>query len=72
MAASGLNIASTLGFAFQAFFLTSPSDLQHWVQTHPEYSREQLIALANTLADFKGLKKKDRQILLDLVESSIL
>lgn len=56
----------------QAFFVTSPNDLQHWVQTHPEYTRGQLTMLANTIADFKGLKKKDRQILLDLVESSIL
>lgn len=56
----------------QAFFVTSPSDLQHWVQTHPEYSREHLVMLAGTIADFKGLKKKDRQVLLELIEGSIM
>lgn len=61
-----------LVLSLQAFFVTSPGDLQHWVQTHPEYTREQLTMLANAIADFKGLKKKDRQILLELVETSIL
>ncbi|DBA88301.1 TPA: hypothetical protein ACH3X1_016771 [Trebouxia sp. C0004] len=56
----------------KAFFLTSPSDLQHWVQTHPEYSRDHLILLAGTIAEFKGLKKKDRQVLLELIEGSIM
>lgn len=56
----------------QAFFVTSPSDLQHWVQTHPEYSREHLVLLATAIADFKGLKKKDRQVLLELIEGSIM
>ncbi|KAA6428997.1 MAG: hypothetical protein FRX49_01107 [Trebouxia sp. A1-2] len=55
-----------------AFFVTSPSDLQHWVQTHPEYSRDHLILLAGTIAEFKGLKKKDRQVLLELIEGSIM
>lgn len=58
--------------SLQAFFVTSPADLQHWVQTHPEYSREHLMLLAGSIADFKGLKKKDRQVLLDLIESSIM
>jgi len=52
--------------------VTSPSDLQHWVQTHPEYSRDHLILLAGTIAEFKGLKKKDRQVLLELIEGSIM
>ncbi|KAL0023872.1 hypothetical protein WJX79_002364 [Trebouxia sp. C0005] len=56
----------------KAFFVTSPSDLQHWVQTHPEYSRDHLILLAGTIAEFKGLKKKDRQVLLELIEGSIM
>ena len=56
----------------QAFFVTSPNDLQHWVQTHPEYSREHLVLLATAIADFKGLKKKDRQVLLELIEGSIM
>ena len=52
--------------------MTSPSDLQHWVQTHPEYSKEHLVLLAGTIADFKGLKKKDRQVLLELIETSMM
>ena len=52
--------------------MTSPGDLQHWVQTHPEYSKEHLTLLAGSIADFKGLKKKDRQVLLELIEGSIL
>ncbi|KAL3152495.1 hypothetical protein ABBQ32_001530 [Trebouxia sp. C0010 RCD-2024] len=56
----------------KAFFVTSPTDLQHWVATHPEYSREHLILLATAIADFKGLKKKDRQTLLELIEGSIM
>ena len=52
--------------------MASPTDLQHWVQTHPEYSREHLVLLAGTIADFKGLKKKDRQMLLELIEGSIM
>lgn len=63
---------SKLPCSLQAFFVTSPDGLQHWVQTHPEYTKGQLTTLASTIADFKGLKKKDRQILLDLVETSIL
>lgn len=56
----------------QAFFVTSPTDLQHWVATHPEYSRGHLVLLATAIADFKGLKKKDRQTLLELIEGSIM
>ena len=52
--------------------MTSPSDLQHWVQTHPEYSKDHLAALAMAIADFKGLKKKERQVLLELIEGSIM
>ena len=57
--------------SLQAFFVTSPTDLQHWVETHPEYSLEHLVLLATAIADFKGLKKKDRQVLLELIEGSI-
>eukprot|EP00891_Asterochloris_glomerata_P005698 jgi/Astpho2/5698/fgenesh1_pg.00079_%23_105_t len=55
----------------QAFFVNSPSELQRWVQCHPEYRSDHLTALATQIADFKGLKKKDRQVLLELIEGSI-
>ncbi len=55
----------------QAFFVNSPGELQRWVQCHPEYRGDHLTALATQIADFKGLKKKDRQVLLELIEGSI-
>lgn len=56
----------------QAFFLTGAEELGHWAATHPEYSQEQLSCLAAAVADFKGLKKKERAAFVTQVNASLL
>ena len=48
----------------QAFFLSSAEELQKWVATHPEYTVQQVLSLAQGVAHLRGLKKKERAILL--------
>ena len=48
----------------QAFFLSSAEELQKWVATHPEYTLQQVLSLAQGVAHLKGLKKKERATLL--------
>lgn len=56
----------------QAFFLTDATELGHWSATHPEYTRQQHASLAGAVADFKGLKKKDKAAFLAQVEACIV
>ncbi|KAK9817254.1 hypothetical protein WJX72_011915 [[Myrmecia] bisecta] len=56
----------------KAFFIPSIPDLEHWVQTHPEYSREQLVLLATAMAEFMGMKKKDKAEFLAQIQEIIM
>jgi hypothetical protein len=52
--------------------LTEAEELGHWSATHPEYRREQHAALAGAVADFKGLKKKERVAFIAQVEACLV
>ena len=41
-----------------------------WVSTHPEYSPEAVAALANSVADYRGLLKAKRAALLEKVTAA--
>ncbi len=56
----------------QAFFLTGVEELGQWIVTHPEYTREQQLALATAVAQFKGLKKKDQAAFVAQVEPFLI
>lgn len=56
----------------QAFFLTGVDELGQWAVTHPEYTREQQLALATAVAQFKGLKKKDQTAFVAQVEAFLI
>lgn len=56
----------------QAFFLTGVEELGQWALTHPEYSREQQLALATAVAQFKGLKKKEQTAFVAQVEACLI
>ncbi|BDA42201.1 probable Syndetin [Coccomyxa sp. Obi] len=56
----------------KAFFLTGVEELGQWAVTHPEYTREQHLALATAVAQFKGLKKKDQTAFVAQVEASLI
>lgn len=51
----------------QAFYIDTDAELVRWVGTHPEYSAEALAALANAIADYRGLLKAKRATLLEKV-----
>lgn len=44
----------------QAFFLPTAEELHRWTQAHPQYRPTQHLALAAAIADFQGMRKKDR------------
>lgn len=49
----------------QAFYIDTDAELVRWVGTHPEYSPEAITALANSVADYRGLLKVKRAALLE-------
>ena len=53
---------SRYGLLAQALFITDVGELGEWMAKHPEYSQDQKSSLANAIADFKGLKKKDKAV----------
>lgn len=55
----------------QAFFLTGAEELGQWAVSHPEYTRKQHMSLAASVAQFKGLKKKDHAAFVARVGSFI-
>ena len=55
----------------KAFYLPWGPELRHWAQTHPEYTRPQLLALVTCIADSNALKRKDRGILLSQIEADL-
>ena len=58
-------------FCVQAFFLGPDEELQRWVMTHPEYSVQQKLLLAGLIADFRGLKRKQKSAFLAQAASLI-
>lgn len=56
----------------QAFFIQTDEELERWVQTNPQYSKEQHMQLGAAIADFRGLKRKDKAILLGRLEACML
>ena len=53
----------------QALFITDVGELGEWMANHPEYSQDQKNSLTNAIADFKGLKKKDKAIFISSVQA---
>ena len=62
----------TLVGCVQAFFIQTDEELHRWVQTNPQYSKEQHMQLGAAIADFRGLKRKEKAILLGQIETCIL
>ncbi|KAK9839764.1 hypothetical protein WJX84_011037, partial [Apatococcus fuscideae] len=56
----------------KAFFIQTDEELERWVQTNPQYSKEQHMQLGSAIADFRGLKRKDKALLLSRLEASML
>ena len=44
----------------QAYFIADIAGLGEWMARHLEYSAEQKQLLVNAVADFKGLRKKEK------------
>ena len=53
----------------QALFITDVKELGEWMAKHPEYSQDQKNSLASAIADFKGLKKKDKAVFTSSVQA---
>lgn len=47
------------------------TEVHKWAQLHPEYSKQQHLALAGSIADSKGMRKKDRAALLASLEAAL-
>jgi len=58
--------------ACQAFFITDAGSLGRWAAARPEYRPEQHAALAAAVADFKGLRRRDRAAFVAAVEQAML
>ena len=56
----------------QAFFIQTDEELERWVQTNPQYSKEQHMQLGSAIAEFRGLKRKDKAVLLGKLEACML
>lgn len=55
----------------KAFYLPWGPELRRWAQTHPEYTRPQLLALVTCIAEANTLKRKDRAALLQQIEADL-
>ena len=53
----------------QAYFIADIAGLGEWMARHPEYSPEQMQLLANAVADFKGLRKKEKAAFVASVQA---
>ena len=53
----------------QALFIIDINELAAWMTKHLEYNQDQKNSLANAIADFKGLKKKDKAIFTSSVQA---
>ena len=54
----------------QAFYIDADAELVRWVSTHSEYSAEAVAALANSVADYRGLLKAKRTALLEKIAAA--
>ena len=55
----------------QAFYLPWGEELRRWALTHPEYTRDQIMMLVVCIAEAKGLKRKERNAFLSLLEADL-
>jgi len=53
----------------QAFFITDIGGLGDWMAKHLEYSAEQKQLLGSAIAEFKGLKKKEKVAFIASVQA---
>lgn len=53
----------------KAFYLPWGEEIRHWAQTHPEYTRDQIIALVTCIAEANQLKRKDRAAMIAQLEA---
>jgi hypothetical protein len=53
----------------QAFFNTDVAQLGEWMARHPEYSQEHKQALGSAIAEFKGLKKREKTAFIGAVQA---
>lgn len=54
----------------QALFITDVKELGAWLAKHPEYSQDHKNSLVSAIADFKGLKRKDKAVFTSSVQAS--
>ncbi|KAL4422269.1 hypothetical protein ABPG75_008466 [Micractinium tetrahymenae] len=54
----------------KAFYIPL-GELAHWVQTHAEYTPQQVLALTSCIAESSGLKRKDKAALVAQVEADL-
>lgn len=55
----------------QAFYLPWGEELRRWALTHPEYTRDQIMMLVVCIAEANGLKRKERNAFLSLLEADL-
>ena len=53
----------------KAFYIPWGEEVRHWAQTHPEYTREQIVALVTCIAEANQLKRKDRMAMTGQLEA---
>ncbi|KAK2075778.1 hypothetical protein QBZ16_001519 [Prototheca wickerhamii] len=61
---------ATVDAYVKAFYIPL-AELGSWAQLHPEYSKEQMLALATCMAESSGLRRKERTAMLALLEASL-
>ena len=52
----------------QAFYMQDEGEILKWAQLHPEFTRSQIIALANLMAAAHGWKRKTKQDIVEKIE----
>ncbi|KAK9823710.1 hypothetical protein WJX72_004829 [[Myrmecia] bisecta] len=71
---SGPSVADTMRIVdsyIKAFYIPWGEELRRWAQTHPEYTRDQIMMLIVCIAESTGLKRKERNALLAEIESDL-
>ena len=46
-------------------------ELRRWSQAHPEYSRDQILALASCIAEANSVKRKERNALVAVIADDL-
>ena len=72
MSATGCNVPSfgSWGVA-QAFYIPWGAELNHWAQSHPEYTAQQVESLIAAIADTNGIKRRERVAVLAEIQGEI-